>query len=86
MQRLGVLHAATLDEHFAMFRFGRGLARAFEDRPVGREEARASARSSRLGDRAALAVLLAVAERVQATVDELREDGLVPRVEEVRVA
>ena len=30
MQRLGVLYAAALDEHFAIFRFGRGLARAFE--------------------------------------------------------
>ena len=30
MQRLGVLRAATLDEHFAIFRFGRGLIRAFE--------------------------------------------------------
>lgn len=30
MQRLGVLRAATLDEHFAVFRFGPGLTRAFE--------------------------------------------------------
>ena len=30
MQRLGVLRAATLDKHFAIFRFGRGLSRAFE--------------------------------------------------------
>jgi predicted nucleic acid-binding protein len=30
MQRLGVLRAATLDEHFAIFRFGRNRSRAFE--------------------------------------------------------
>ena len=30
MQRLGVLRAATLDEHFAIFRFGRDRRRAFE--------------------------------------------------------
>jgi predicted nucleic acid-binding protein len=30
MQRLGVLRAATLDEHFAIFRFGRQRSRAFE--------------------------------------------------------
>jgi uncharacterized protein len=30
MQRLGVLRAATLDEHFAIFRFGRDRSRAFE--------------------------------------------------------
>ena len=30
MQRLGVLRAASLDEHFAVFRFGRNRARAFE--------------------------------------------------------
>lgn len=30
MQRLGVLRAATLDEHFAVFRFGRDRSRAFE--------------------------------------------------------
>ncbi len=30
MQRLGVLRAATLDEHFAIFRFGRDRKRAFE--------------------------------------------------------
>ncbi len=30
MQRLGVLRAATLDDHFAIFRFGRGRSRAFE--------------------------------------------------------
>jgi predicted nucleic acid-binding protein len=30
MQRLGVFRAATLDEHFAIFRFGRRLDRAFE--------------------------------------------------------
>jgi predicted nucleic acid-binding protein len=30
MQRLGVLCAATLDEHFAIFRFGRDRKRAFE--------------------------------------------------------
>jgi predicted nucleic acid-binding protein len=30
MQRLGVLRAASLDEHFAIFRFGRDRSRAFE--------------------------------------------------------
>jgi predicted nucleic acid-binding protein len=30
MQRLGIYRAATLDEHFAIFRFGRGRTRAFE--------------------------------------------------------
>lgn len=30
MQRIGVLRAATLDEHFAIFRFGRDRSRAFE--------------------------------------------------------
>jgi predicted nucleic acid-binding protein len=30
MQRLGVLRVATLDEHFAIFRFGRNRNRAFE--------------------------------------------------------
>ena len=30
MQRLGVLRAASLDEHFAIFRFGRNRSRAFE--------------------------------------------------------
>ena len=30
MQRVGVLRAATLDDRFAVFRFGRGLTRAFE--------------------------------------------------------
>jgi uncharacterized protein len=30
MQRLGVFRAATLDEHFAIFRFGRDRTRAFE--------------------------------------------------------
>jgi uncharacterized protein len=30
MQRLGVLRAAALDEHFAIFRFGRDRSRAFE--------------------------------------------------------
>jgi predicted nucleic acid-binding protein len=30
MQRLGVHRAATLDEHFAIFRFGRDRTRAFE--------------------------------------------------------
>jgi predicted nucleic acid-binding protein len=30
MQRLGVFRAATLDEHFAVFRFGRNRTRAFE--------------------------------------------------------
>jgi predicted nucleic acid-binding protein len=30
MQRLGVLRAASLDEHFAVFRFGRDRRRAFE--------------------------------------------------------
>ena len=30
MQRLGVFRAATLDEHFAIFRFGRERRRAFE--------------------------------------------------------
>ncbi len=30
MQRLAVLRAATLDEHFAIFRFGRDRSRAFE--------------------------------------------------------
>lgn len=30
MQRLGVLRAATFDEHFSIFRFGRGRSRAFE--------------------------------------------------------
>jgi len=30
MQRLGVLRAATLDHHFAVFRFGRDRNRAFE--------------------------------------------------------
>jgi hypothetical protein len=30
MQRLGVHRAATLDQHFAIFRFGRGRSRAFE--------------------------------------------------------
>jgi len=29
MQRLGVFHAAALDEHFAIFRFGRNRDRAF---------------------------------------------------------
>jgi uncharacterized protein len=30
MQRLGVFRAASLDEHFAIFRFGRGRPPAFE--------------------------------------------------------
>ena len=30
MQRLGILRAATLDEDFAIFRFGPGRSRAFE--------------------------------------------------------
>jgi predicted nucleic acid-binding protein len=30
MQRLGVHRAASLDEHFAIFRFGRDRTRAFE--------------------------------------------------------
>jgi predicted nucleic acid-binding protein len=30
MQRLGVLRAAALDEHFAVFRFGPNRSRAFE--------------------------------------------------------
>ena len=30
MQRLGVLRAASLDDHFAVFRFGRERERAFE--------------------------------------------------------
>jgi predicted nucleic acid-binding protein len=30
MQRLGVLRVASLDEHFAVFRFGRDRKRAFE--------------------------------------------------------
>ena len=30
MQRLGVFRAASLDEHFAIYRFGRNRARAFE--------------------------------------------------------
>jgi predicted nucleic acid-binding protein len=30
MQRIGVLRAAALDEHFAIFRFGRQRDRAFE--------------------------------------------------------
>jgi predicted nucleic acid-binding protein len=30
MQRLAVFRAATLDEHFAIFRFGRNRLRAFE--------------------------------------------------------
>jgi predicted nucleic acid-binding protein len=30
MQRIGVLRAASLDEHFAIFRFGRTHDRAFE--------------------------------------------------------
>lgn len=30
MQRLGVLRAASLDEHFAIFRFGSNRGRAFE--------------------------------------------------------
>lgn len=30
MQRLGILRAATLDEHFAIFRFGPDRSRAFE--------------------------------------------------------
>jgi hypothetical protein len=30
MQRLGVFRAAALDEHFAIFRFGRQRNRAFE--------------------------------------------------------
>lgn len=30
MQRLGVFRVATLDEHFAIFRFGRDRRRAFE--------------------------------------------------------
>ena len=30
MQRLGVHRAATFDEHFAIFRFGRNRTRAFE--------------------------------------------------------
>ena len=30
MQRLGVFRAASLDEHFAIFRFGRNRSRAFE--------------------------------------------------------
>ncbi len=30
MQRLGVFRAASLDEHFSVFRFGRSRSRAFE--------------------------------------------------------
>ena len=30
MQRVGVLRVATLDDHFAVFRFGRNRTRAFE--------------------------------------------------------
>ena len=30
MQRLGVFRAATLDHHYAVFRFGRDRSRAFE--------------------------------------------------------
>src|SRR5207248_3963056 len=30
MQRLGIHRVATLDEHFAIFRFGRNRSRAFE--------------------------------------------------------
>jgi predicted nucleic acid-binding protein len=30
MERLGVFRAATLDAHFAVFRFGRGRSHAFE--------------------------------------------------------
>ena len=30
MQRLGVIRAATLDEHFAIYRFGESRTRAFE--------------------------------------------------------
>ena len=30
MQRLGVFRATSLDEHFAIFRFGRNRSRAFE--------------------------------------------------------
>jgi predicted nucleic acid-binding protein len=30
MQRLGIHRAATLDEHFVIFRFGPGRKRAFE--------------------------------------------------------
>jgi uncharacterized protein len=30
MERLGIFRAATLDEHFAIFRFGRNRSRAFE--------------------------------------------------------
>jgi len=30
MQRLGILRVASLDEHFAIFRFGRDRRRAFE--------------------------------------------------------
>jgi uncharacterized protein len=30
MQRLGIFRAASLDNHFAVFRFGRGRSRAFE--------------------------------------------------------
>ena len=30
MQRLGILRVASLDEHFAIFRFGRNRDRAFE--------------------------------------------------------
>jgi predicted nucleic acid-binding protein len=30
MQRLGILRAATFDDDFAVFRFGRDLSQAFE--------------------------------------------------------
>jgi predicted nucleic acid-binding protein len=30
MERLGIFRAATLDEHFAVYRFGRNRSRAFE--------------------------------------------------------
>jgi len=30
MQRLGLMRAASFDHHFAVFRYGRGLRRAFE--------------------------------------------------------
>jgi uncharacterized protein len=30
MQRLGLARVASLDHHFAVFRFGRGLRQAFE--------------------------------------------------------
>jgi uncharacterized protein len=30
MQRIGVLRAASLDDHFAIYRFGRRRERAFE--------------------------------------------------------